>query len=135
MNLGKLFVLICLLLFFLPSQVRALEIIIPDQPDYYEIKASEEVKALCGNVKSIGKVYIGRSALQTGVIPNGMIKELKDDGFIVSSDGTSVALYSKPGSGVLYGVYAFFRELGGEIFAHDCIRFPDEERLNSSLFC
>ena len=123
------FTIICLLIFIFSAQINALDIVLSDNPDYFEIRAAEEAIALCGKVKSLRKIYIGQVAMQTGLIPNEIIRELKEDGFALTSDGTNVAVCSKPGPGVLYGVYALFRELGGDIFAHDCIRYPNVEAL------
>ncbi|MDD4601005.1 MAG: DUF4838 domain-containing protein [Negativicutes bacterium] len=133
--MAKICLLIISLLFVMPLQVGALEIVLPDKPDYFEIKASEEIKALCGNVKALRKVkvYVGRARSKTNLFSKDILGKIKEDGFAVVSDSRNVAVYGRPGPGVLYGVYGFFRLLGGEIYAHDSIRYPDDKAVLKPL--
>ncbi len=58
-----------------------------------------------------------------------LIDSLRDDGYLIASDGMDVCLYGKGRKGSLYAVYAFLEMLGYRLYTPDVLVVPDISNL------
>ncbi|NOX96730.1 MAG: DUF4838 domain-containing protein [Nitrospirae bacterium] len=118
-------------------------IILPATPTRWEALAEKELqnylKKITGKNLTVykdgqgrlskGNIYLGKAALDAGLIGKEDLKKIKFDGYIVVSKGGNVGIFGDKGAGVIYGVYGFLNKLGVKIYAQGVEILPSATRI------
>ncbi|NOX96731.1 MAG: DUF4838 domain-containing protein [Nitrospirae bacterium] len=118
-------------------------IVISATPTKWDVLAGEELrnylKKITGKNLTVyrysrgrlakGNIYLGKAALDAGMISKEDLRKIKFDGYVVVSKGGNIGIFGNKGAGVIYGVYGFLNKLGVRMYARGVEVLPSATRI------
>ncbi|MDD5599387.1 MAG: DUF4838 domain-containing protein [Victivallaceae bacterium] len=115
----------------IPAETRLVKIVLPAQPNQYELKSAAELKnyleKIFGTELNIvkfnpainirGCILLGKSAIEAKLMKNEKITNVAPDGYVISVQDGTVGITGYRGLGTLYGTYAFLERMGVRYFS------------------